>query len=152
MPSGGLLFPCEQFTGDPGLWSPLLEPLALIGVDLLLLVENPQPQPGVNLPRLAASAVPLPRPLDHRESSGKMTRLGLRAMPINKLFRDGKIKPKDVGRLNHAFTFALSMLGLVDRNDPICEIVARKVIEIDAAGTHDPREIGTLAAKQLGPT
>jgi hypothetical protein len=70
-------------------------------------------------------------------------------MPINRLFRDGKIKPEDVERLNHAFTFALSALSLVDRNDPICEIVARKVIEIDAAGTSDPKEIGRLAAKSL---
>lgn len=70
-------------------------------------------------------------------------------MPINRLFRDGKIKPEDVERLNHAFTFALSALSLVDRNDPICEIVARKVIEIDAAGTSDPKAIGRLAAKSL---
>jgi hypothetical protein len=73
-------------------------------------------------------------------------------MPINKLFRDGKVKPEDVERLNRAFTSALLALDLVDRNDPVCEIVARKVIEIDAAGTHDPEEIGALAAKQLGPT
>jgi hypothetical protein len=73
-------------------------------------------------------------------------------MPINRLFRDGKIKPEDVERLNRAFTFALGELGLVDRNDPLCEIVAYKVIEIDAAGTHDPNEIGMLAAQQLGPT
>jgi hypothetical protein len=73
-------------------------------------------------------------------------------MPINRLFRDGKIKAEDVERLNRAFTFALSALSLVDRNDPICEIVARKVIEIDAAGNHDPEEIATLAAQQLGPS
>jgi len=73
-------------------------------------------------------------------------------MPINRLFRDGKIKPEDVERLNRAVAFALGALGLVDRNDPLCEIVARKVIEIDAAGTRDPNEIGMSAAKQLGPT
>jgi hypothetical protein len=73
-------------------------------------------------------------------------------VPINKLLTDGKVKPEDVERLNRAFTFALNALGLVDRNDPVCEIVARKVVEIDAAGTHHPEEIGTLAAKQLGPT
>ena len=28
-------------------------------------------------------------------------------MPINRLFRDGKIKPEDVERLNHAFTVRL---------------------------------------------
>ena len=72
-------------------------------------------------------------------------------MPINRLFRDGKIKPEDVERLNRAFTFTLSALSLVDRNDPICEIVARKIIELDATGTHDPKEIAKQAAKQLGP-
>jgi hypothetical protein len=71
-------------------------------------------------------------------------------MPIDRLFREGKIKPEDVERLNRAFTFTLRSLSLVDRNDPICEIVARKVIEIDRAGTHDPDEISRLATKQLG--
>ena len=65
-------------------------------------------------------------------------------MPINRLFRDGDFKPEDVERLNRAFAFALSTLGLVDRNDPICEIVAHKVIAIDATGTQDPKEIGML--------
>jgi hypothetical protein len=73
-----------------------------------------------------------------------------RAMPINRLFMEGKIKPEEVERLNRAFTFTLRSLSLVDRNDPICEIVARKVIDIDAAGTHDPQEIAKLATKQLG--
>jgi len=59
-------------------------------------------------------------------------------------------QPGEGRRLNRAFSFALRSLSLVDRNDPICEIVARKVIEIDAAGTHDPKEIASLAVKQLG--
>jgi hypothetical protein len=71
-------------------------------------------------------------------------------MPINRLFRDGKIKPEEVERLNRAFTYALHRLHLVDRNDPVCEIVARKVIDIDRAGIRDPEEISKLAAKQLG--
>jgi hypothetical protein len=76
--------------------------------------------------------------------------LGDTAMPINRLFEEGKIKPEEVERLNRAFTFTLQRLYLVDRNDPVCEIVARKVIEIDRAGTHDPDEISRLATKQLG--
>jgi len=71
-------------------------------------------------------------------------------MPINRLFREGKVKPQDVERLNRAFAFTLQSLHLVDRNDPICDIVARKVIDIDTAGTHDPREIAKLAAKEFG--
>jgi hypothetical protein len=71
-------------------------------------------------------------------------------MPINRMFRDGKIKPEDVERLNRALTFTLRSLNLVDRGYPICEIVARKVFDFDAAGTHDPEEIAKLATKQLG--
>jgi hypothetical protein len=73
------------------------------------------------------------------------------AMPINRLFRDGKIKSEEVERLNRAYSFTLRSLSLVDRdNDPVCEIIARKVIEIDAAGTREPKEIASLAVKQLG--
>jgi len=64
-------------------------------------------------------------------------------MPINRMFRDGKIRPEDVERLTLAFSFALRRLSLVDRDDPVCEIVARKVIEIDAAGTRDPKVIAS---------
>ena len=71
-------------------------------------------------------------------------------MPINRLFRDGKIKPEEVERLNRAYTFTLKSLSLVDRNDPVCEIVARKIIEIDSSGTYDPKEIARLAVKRLG--
>jgi hypothetical protein len=71
-------------------------------------------------------------------------------MPINRMFRDGKIKAEEVERLNRAFRFTLRFLSLVDRDDPLCEIVARKVIEIDAAGTHEPKEIAKLTVKQLG--
>jgi len=34
------------------------------------------------------------------------------------------IKPEDVERLNRIFTLTLQSWSLVDRNDPICEIVA----------------------------
>jgi hypothetical protein len=71
-------------------------------------------------------------------------------MPINRLLREGKIEPEEVERLNRAFTFTMKSLHLVDRNDPICEIVARKVIEIGASGAHDPEEISRIAIKQLG--
>jgi hypothetical protein len=71
-------------------------------------------------------------------------------MPINRLLKEGKFGPEEVERLNRAFALALSILNLVDRNDPICEIVARKIIEINAAGWHEPEEIAKLAAAQLG--
>jgi hypothetical protein len=66
-------------------------------------------------------------------------------------FRDGKIKPEDFQRLDRALLLALRCLHLVDRNDPICELVAQKIVSIDAAGIHDPDAIAKLAVKQLGP-
>ena len=71
-------------------------------------------------------------------------------MPIIRLLQEGNASPVEVERLNRAFAFTLKSLHLVDRNDPICEIVARKVMEIGRDGTHDPREIAKLAVKQLG--
>jgi len=71
-------------------------------------------------------------------------------MLINRLLNGSKLEPEQVERLIRALSMTLKSLHLVDRDDPVCEIVARKVIEIDKAGTHDPQEIAKLAAKQLG--
>jgi hypothetical protein len=68
-------------------------------------------------------------------------------LPINRLFRDedhGGRSRETEPRL-HAYP-ARPQPG----DDPVSEIVARKVIDINAAGTHDPKEIATLAIKQLG--
>jgi hypothetical protein len=71
-------------------------------------------------------------------------------MPIKRLCRDSKIDPTQVERLDRAFTYTLRALNLFDRDDPVCEIVARKILEIDAGGTHDPEEIARLAVTKLG--
>jgi hypothetical protein len=71
-------------------------------------------------------------------------------MPIKRLLKDGKQKPEQVERLDRAFSLTLKSMHLGDRDDPICKIVAHKVIEIDKAGTHDPQEIAKLAVRQLG--
>jgi len=39
----------------------------------------------------------------------------------------------------------------VDRNDPVCEIVARKIIELSQGGLLDPEAIAESAVKELGP-
>jgi hypothetical protein len=70
-------------------------------------------------------------------------------MPIRRLLKDG-VSPDEFARLDRAFAVTLESLHLVDRNDPVCDIVARKVIELDAAGIHDPREIANRAAKEFG--
>jgi hypothetical protein len=60
------------------------------------------------------------------------------------------LTPEEAERVTSAFAFALKSLSLVDRNDTLCEFVARKIIDIHASGVHDPQEIATLAAKEFG--
>jgi hypothetical protein len=52
--------------------------------------------------------------------------------------------------LNDAYERALRALYLVDRNDLLTEIVAKKVIEISLTGISDPAQISKLAVKGLG--
>jgi hypothetical protein len=52
--------------------------------------------------------------------------------------------------LTTAYEQALRTIGLVDRNDPIAEMVAKKIIEIGQTGVHDPADISALAIKELG--
>jgi hypothetical protein len=76
-------------------------------------------------------------------------RQGTREMPINRLLDSSKLTPEEIERLNHAFTFALRSLSLVDRNDPLTELVARNIIEV-GTGILDPAEIAKAAIKRLG--
>ena len=73
-------------------------------------------------------------------------------MPIDRLAKDGKINPEDVDRLNQAFARVLKVLGLVDRDDPFCQMIARKIVEVNATGIRDPEEIAGRVARSFGAT
>jgi hypothetical protein len=70
-------------------------------------------------------------------------------MSIRRLLKDSNLGPEEIDRLTMAYEQALRSLHLVDRDDPVAEIVARKIIEIGAAGVRDPAEISEIAVKQL---
>jgi hypothetical protein len=59
---------------------------------------------------------------------------------MNRLLKD-KRTPEEIELLNKAFNHALNLLGVVDRNDPLCNIGAPKVIEVGTTGTSEPREM-----------
>ena len=71
-------------------------------------------------------------------------------MPINRLLKKDKRTPEEIERLNEAFNHALNLLGVVDRNDPFCDMVTRKVIEVRATGISEPREIAEMAVARIG--
>jgi len=66
------------------------------------------------------------------------------------LLRDSKLAPEQIEILNKAFDRALRALHLVDRGDPICEMVARTVIEVAKNGMLDPDAIAEETVRQLG--
>jgi hypothetical protein len=66
-------------------------------------------------------------------------------MPINRLLKDSKLEAEEIKRLNAAYTYALRSLSVVDRDDPLTELLARKIIEIGATGITDPAKISQMA-------
>ena len=70
-------------------------------------------------------------------------------MPIDRLLKD-KRTPEEIELLNKAFNHALNLLGVVDRNDPLCDMVARKVIEVRTTGISEPRQIAEMAVVRIG--
>jgi hypothetical protein len=70
-------------------------------------------------------------------------------MPIIRILKGTATSPEMVARLNRAYEETLRALCLVDRNDPIAEMVARKIIEIGQTGLDDPKRISAEALKQL---
>jgi len=72
-------------------------------------------------------------------------------MPLSRFLAKSILEPDQIERLNEAYMFALRSPDLVGRNDPIVDIVAKKIIEVAATtGSRDPREICDTALRQLG--
>jgi hypothetical protein len=71
-------------------------------------------------------------------------------MPINRLLAQSSLGPEEIRLLNEAYEQTLRALNLVDRNDPLTEIIAKKIIEISQTITNDPVQISKLAIKALG--
>jgi hypothetical protein len=70
-------------------------------------------------------------------------------IPIKRLLAGYQLKPEEVEILTAALNRALRSLGVVDRNDPLTELIAREIIEIGATGVRDPVEICKIAIKRL---
>jgi hypothetical protein len=71
-------------------------------------------------------------------------------MSIRRLLKNGNPGADEVERLERAYSRALKRMHLVDRNDPIADIVGKIVIKIGATGVRDPVEISEIAIKQFG--
>jgi len=52
--------------------------------------------------------------------------------------------PEEIDRLGSAYELTLKILCLKDRNDPLTEMIAKKIIEIGQTGVKAPEQISTL--------
>ncbi|MDA9398781.1 hypothetical protein [Bradyrhizobium sp. CCBAU 45389] len=68
---------------------------------------------------------------------------------IHQLIQDAAVEPEMVSRITKAYAQTLHALCVKDRDDPLTEMVAKKIIKVAQSGVHDPAEISALAIKEL---
>jgi len=71
-------------------------------------------------------------------------------MAIYRLLKNSPLGPEEITILTDAYERTLKALNLVDRNDPITEMVARKIIELGQRGVREAKQLSVLAIKELG--
>lgn len=64
---------------------------------------------------------------------------GNKPRPIYRLLQNMPMGPEEIDRLTTAYEQALRTLGIVDRSDPLAELIARKIIEIAQTGVRAER-------------
>lgn len=58
--------------------------------------------------------------------------------------------PEEIRQMTAAYEKALHKLGLIDRSDPMTELVAKKIVEVVQAGERNPARISRRALLELG--
>jgi hypothetical protein len=71
---------------------------------------------------------------------------------IYRLLQNSALGPEELKRLADAYERALIALRLKDRDDPMTQIVAKKIIEVGQTGLKDPEQISARAIEELGLT
>ncbi|HET7887825.1 MAG TPA: hypothetical protein VFL62_16505 [Bradyrhizobium sp.] len=71
-------------------------------------------------------------------------------MPITRLMEDDNFTPEQRHILELAFNDILRRLGLVARNDPICDLVAERMIDIHKRGVTDAVALAQITLREIG--
>lgn len=69
---------------------------------------------------------------------------------VRRLLAKSPLGPEEIDVLVKAYEKTLHALSLVDRNDPLTEMVAKKIIEIGQMGLRDPAQISAQVLKEIG--
>ncbi len=72
-------------------------------------------------------------------------------MAIRRLLQNSTMSAEEVDCIKAAYEQALHTLCVEDRDDPLTEMVAKRIIKIaQTAGSRDPAQISALAVEELG--
>ncbi len=71
-------------------------------------------------------------------------------MAIYRLIASGNFDPDVIEVMTAAYEGALADLRLVDRSDPLTELIASSIITITSTGERDPEKIKERALNMLG--
>jgi hypothetical protein len=69
-------------------------------------------------------------------------------VPIRQFIK-GELISAEFNRLNIASARSLRLLELVDRSDPVSDIVAKKVVDVGTSGLTDPQKIADAVASHF---
>jgi hypothetical protein len=73
-----------------------------------------------------------------------------RPMAIYRLIASGSFGPDEIGIMTAAYESALTDLRMVDRNDPLTELIAKTIVNVTATGERDPEKIKRRAINAFG--
>ena len=71
-------------------------------------------------------------------------------MAIHRLIAIGTFGPDEIKAMIAAYEGALTDLQLIDRNDPLTELIAKSIVNVTATGERDPERIKERALNALG--
>jgi hypothetical protein len=71
-------------------------------------------------------------------------------MPFRQFIQDGAFDPETIEIMSAAYLGACKALNLVDRDDPITEVVAKRILALAQRGERNPDRMCAEALKVLG--
>ncbi len=70
-------------------------------------------------------------------------------MAMYRFMQSSSFGPEELSKLGAAYERTLEALGLTDRNDPMTELVARKLLAIHETGVSDPVGLSKRVVQEL---
>ena len=71
-------------------------------------------------------------------------------MAIYRLLKNSTLGQEEIGHITAAYEQTLHTLCVKDRDDPLTEMVAKKIIKIAQTGVHDAAQLSAQAIRELG--